>query len=69
MKAFDNIFCGLQIFETNETNETARRSGRVEEPGLDDGLRTEKSAQRLEGQSVADRFKHRDTNLHVKCQW
>jgi hypothetical protein len=57
MEAFDNIFCSLQIFETNETNEAARRSGRVEEPGLDDGLRTEKSTQRLEGQSAADRSK------------
>ena len=57
MEAFDDIFCRLQIFETNETDEAARRSSRVEEPRLDDGLRTEKSTQRLEGQSAADRFK------------
>ena len=57
MEAFDNIFCGLQIFETNETNEAARCSSRVEEPGLDNGLRTEKGTQRLEGQSAEDRLK------------
>jgi hypothetical protein len=69
MEAFDDIFCSLQIFETNETDKTARGSGRVEEPGLDDGLRTEKSTQRLKEQSTAAQSKHRSTNLHVECQW
>ena len=48
MEAFDDIFCSLQIFETDETDGTARRSGRVEEPGLDNHLRAEKCTQRLE---------------------